>query len=58
MTAYSQNISFKDALLKDPQISSKLSSQEIDNLLTPETYLGSAGELVEKAVEATKNELT
>ena len=58
MTAYSENISFRDALLRTPQVSSKLLSHEIDSLLTPETYLGSSFELIEGAVEATKKELT
>lgn len=57
MEAYEEGISFKEALLKNPTIASKLSSKEVEELLNPETYLGASLELVDRAVETTAKEL-
>ncbi|MGC8849475.1 MAG: adenylosuccinate lyase, partial [Candidatus Bathyarchaeia archaeon] len=57
MEAYTKGITFKEALLKNPEVSSKLNPEEIEKLLDPDTYLGVAIELVDEAVETTKREL-
>jgi adenylosuccinate lyase len=57
MEAYTTGVTFKEALLRNREVSSRLSPEEIESLLDPETYLGVALELVDKAVEATRREL-
>ncbi|MEM2122693.1 MAG: lyase family protein, partial [Candidatus Bathyarchaeia archaeon] len=57
MEAYKDGITFKEALLGSREISSRLSPEEMENLLIPETYLGVALELVDEAVETTRREL-
>ncbi|MBS7644984.1 MAG: adenylosuccinate lyase [Candidatus Bathyarchaeia archaeon] len=57
MEAYREGIAFKEALLRDPEVSSKLSPEEMEKLLDPSTYLGVALELVDRAIETTRREL-
>jgi adenylosuccinate lyase len=47
---------FKDLLLKDKSVSKELSRKEIDDVLNPRNYLGTAVKQVELIVEKTKQE--
>jgi adenylosuccinate lyase len=47
MRAFEQNISFKQALMEDEEISRKLTADEIDDITNPEKYIGTAVEQVE-----------
>jgi adenylosuccinate lyase len=47
MRAFEQNISFKQALVEDEEISRKLTANEIDDITNPEKYIGTAVEQVE-----------
>jgi adenylosuccinate lyase len=47
MRAFEQNISFKQALVEDEEISRKLTPDEIDDITNPEKYIGTAVEQVE-----------
>jgi 3-carboxy-cis,cis-muconate cycloisomerase len=49
--AQADNIDFRTALLKDPKVSSLLSSQEIDVLLDPRGYVGLAREEVNAVID-------
>jgi adenylosuccinate lyase len=57
MTVYAKNISFKEALSKNQQITVKLSPQELEELLQPETYLGSTEMIIESAITDSKKKL-
>jgi 3-carboxy-cis,cis-muconate cycloisomerase len=42
----------REALLADPRVSARLDEAEVDRLLDPDGYLGSAGQLVDRALAA------
>jgi 3-carboxy-cis,cis-muconate cycloisomerase len=44
--------SFRDALLADPDVRAQLSEREVDEVLDPRGWLGSAGEFVDRALTA------
>lgn len=48
--AYVKNITLKDALNKDEQVSSLLTSSEIDDLLDPVNYTGTASNMIDKVL--------
>lgn len=50
ITARKQNRPMKSILLDNPVISSKLNEHELDELLTPENYIGTATQQVERAI--------
>jgi 3-carboxy-cis,cis-muconate cycloisomerase len=52
LRAAEQRVTFREALLAEPAVRAHLSEQEIDAALDPAAYLGSAGELVDRALEA------
>jgi len=52
----SGGIPFKDVLSKDSEVMEELSEEEIEGLLNPRSYLGTAVEQVEKCIEKTRKE--
>ncbi len=50
MRAFEQNISFKQALMEDKEISEKLTPADIDDITSPEKYIGTAVEQVEEVL--------
>jgi len=52
----SEDVSFKEVLLKDSEVTKNLSEDEIEELLNPRNYLGTAVEQVERCIEKTKKE--
>lgn len=55
MKGIENNISFKDVLLKDKDVSKALDKKEIEELLDPTTYVGYAPKLVDDFLEKIKN---
>ena len=55
MKAYEENKHLKDALLEDEIIRRYFSEKEIEELIKPENYLGTALERVDKVVESVKS---
>ncbi len=51
---YAENLTFKEGLLDNPEVSANFSEQEIDNLLDPEKHIGESNELVERAIKLTE----
>jgi len=51
-----EDVSLKEVISKDPEVSKKLSEEEIEELLNPRNYLGTAIEQVERCIEETKRE--
>lgn len=51
MESIENKITFKEALLQNQQVRSILSVEKIEDLLNPETYLGSAPEKVDQVLE-------
>ncbi|MFQ6095528.1 MAG: adenylosuccinate lyase [Candidatus Bathyarchaeia archaeon] len=52
----SEGLPFKEVLLKDPDVTSRLNEDEIDDVLNPRNYLGTAVEQIERCIEKTRNE--
>jgi len=52
----SKDISFRDALLGDSEVAEKIGQAEIEDLLNPRNYLGTAVEQVERCAAKTKQE--
>jgi len=52
----SRGVPFRDALLKDPEVAQKISRDEIEDLLNPRNYLGTAVEQVERCAAKTREE--
>ncbi len=52
--AYDKGISLKEALLETPEITSMLTEQEINTLLDPANYTGSAAQMVEAVLDKVK----
>jgi 3-carboxy-cis,cis-muconate cycloisomerase len=52
--AVAEGISLDEALQADPEVTEHLSRDEIDRLLQPERYLGSAGDLVARVLAGPK----
>jgi len=52
----SEDVPFKDVLLGDPEVTKKISEDEIEDLLNPRNYLGTAVEQVERCISETKKE--
>ncbi len=50
MKAYERNITFKQALMEDEDISKRLTPGEIDEITNPERYIGTAVEQVEEVL--------
>jgi adenylosuccinate lyase len=50
MRAFEKNMPFREALMEDKDISSKLSPGEIDEITDPERYIGTAVEQVEEVL--------
>src|SRR5271157_913141 len=50
MRAFEQNMTFKQALMEDKEISAKLTPSEIDEITDPEKYIGTAVEQVEEVL--------
>ena len=57
MQAYKEKISFKEALLRNPEISRRVSEKELDLFLDYRNYLGVSKQLVDNAVKKTEDEL-
>lgn len=57
MKAYQEKKSFKESLLADPEVSSRLTEKEIETLLDYKKYLGVSGQLVDRAVKETESEI-
>jgi len=55
MRAYSNDTSLLDEILKDERIMAYFSREELENILKPENYLGTAKERVEMVVEWVSN---
>jgi adenylosuccinate lyase len=56
MRAIAEAMNFKDVLISDERFTKLLSRDEIDSTMNPRTYLGTAGEQVDRVVEiARKN---
>jgi 3-carboxy-cis,cis-muconate cycloisomerase len=51
MQAFEQRVPFGDVLKHDPRVNAHLSDEIIDRLLDPATYLGQAGEYVDRVTE-------
>jgi 3-carboxy-cis,cis-muconate cycloisomerase len=49
--AKAENMSLRDALAADPEVSSHLSSANLDKLMMPESYLGAAPEMARAAAK-------
>ncbi|MFK3984689.1 3-carboxy-cis,cis-muconate cycloisomerase [Micromonospora sp. NPDC050397] len=49
-TQVGSRLTFRDALLSDPEIGARLGADELDRALDPHRWLGSAGVLVDRAV--------
>ncbi|WP_010277703.1 adenylosuccinate lyase [Paenibacillus senegalensis] len=52
MQATEQNIPFREVLLNDERVREKVTEQELEDLMNPATYLGSAPETVDRVLEA------
>jgi adenylosuccinate lyase len=48
MAAYEQGRPLRDLLLEDPRIASRVSAEQLDEIMRPEAYTGLAGEFVDK----------
>ena len=57
MRAYENNTSFLDELLRDERILKYFKREELENLLKPENYIGTAKERVERVVKWVKGVL-
>ncbi len=57
MEAYQEKKSFKESLITNPMIASRLTEKEIETLLDYSKYLGVSGRLVDEAVKKTENEI-
>ena len=55
MKAYEENRHLKDVLLEDEKIRELLSEEEVEELVKPENYLGTALERVERVVESVRS---
>jgi adenylosuccinate lyase len=55
MSSHGGEGSFSDALLATPEVSGRLSREELEAALRPESYIGHAEELVELALESLRN---
>jgi adenylosuccinate lyase len=55
-SAYKQGISFKEALMKDPDVTNYMDEAKIDELLDPKNYLGVTSKLTRDMVALTKKE--
>ena len=57
MYAYENEISFKEALLKNEKIRSMVTEEELEEALTPEKYIGTAIEQTENAIKVLKEKI-
>jgi len=57
MKVYGEGLSFREALMAEPKVSSVLTEKDLDLLLDYSTYLGVTEQLIEDAVKRTKDEL-
>jgi adenylosuccinate lyase len=55
MSSKGGNVSFSDALLGAPEVSGRMTREELDAALRPEAYIGRAEELVELALQSLTN---
>jgi adenylosuccinate lyase len=51
MKSFEQDTDLKSVLLKEPEISKALSAKEIDEVMKPENYIGSASEFVDNVLK-------
>jgi len=54
MKAFTENTSFKEALMQDARVMKHLNERQIDDLLDPEKYLGTVSHQVETTLAAMK----
>ena len=54
MEAFNKNITFKEALLSDPEVAKHLKREELDDLLDPTKYTGLSGQVADRVVEWAK----
>lgn len=52
---YYDGMPYRDALLSDPEVSSRMTPSEIDEAVDPEKYTGVSGERVDRVIEMVKS---
>jgi adenylosuccinate lyase len=56
MLAITEDKNFKDVLMADERFTELLSPKEIESTMNPRTYLGTAGEQVDRVLDIARKE--